>query len=83
MKQIILQVWPGVLDMDMVAAYTTMSTATLWRAKFRRALTPVLLSKRRVGFLREDVDAWLRSRRMATPIDQARLFGGRAHRRKA
>lgn len=80
-RQIVIQAWPAVLSMDLLVLYTSMSRSTLWRTKFDRQLPHVPLSEDRKGFLREDVDEWLRKRRVVTREDEIRISGGRVRTR--
>jgi predicted DNA-binding transcriptional regulator AlpA len=50
--------WPRALREEWAAAYVGMS-ASLFRTAVASEVSPVRLSKTRVAWLREDLDAWL------------------------
>ena len=50
--------WPRALSQPLAAAYTGLSEGS-FRAHVMKEVPPVRLSKKRIAWLREDLDAWL------------------------
>ena len=57
--------WPAALHEDWAAAYVGLPPST-FRAHVAKDVPPVQLTKRRVGWLRSDLDTWLAKRAAGT-----------------
>ena len=59
--------WPAVLHEEWAAAYLSLSTST-FKAQVVPAVPAIHLTKRRVGWLRTDLDKWLAQRAGETAL---------------
>ena len=73
-----LPTWPRAMNVDLAAAYVALSV-TSFRTYVVPSVPSIPLTPGRVGWLREDLDAWLdkQAGRTSVPTNQNRKVWGR------
>lgn len=71
MKDVAMPAWQRALSQPLAAAYTGLSEGS-FRSYVMKEVPPVRLSKKRIAWLREDLDAWLDRKAGKDPAETGR-----------